>query len=96
MEIKPETVKKVAYPALAAVMAAAAFSSCDRQPQRIVGKVPAADSREKEIQRTGGLEPQRLGGDEPAPAKQLPDTPTPPEDIDQGIPGEPPEVSVKR
>ena len=79
MDIKPEAVKKLAYPALA-VVAAAALSACDSEP----------------LQRTGGLEPQRLGGDEPAPAKQLPDTPTPPEDIDQGIPGEPPEVSVKR
>ena len=32
MEIKPETVKKVAYPALAAVMAAA-LSSCQQQQQ---------------------------------------------------------------
>lgn len=33
MEIKPETVKKVAYPALAAVVTAVVFSSCDQQVQ---------------------------------------------------------------
>lgn len=83
MEIKPESVKKVAYPALA-VVAAAAFSSCDREG----GEFP---------QPTGGIqpvqmpapegEPQPLGGDVP---KIITDTPTPPEDTDQGIPGEPP------
>lgn len=78
MDIKPETVKKVAYPALA-VVAAAALSACEPET----------------AQPTGGLVPQRLGGDVPAPAKQLPDAPTPPEDIDQGIPGEPPIDSSK-
>ncbi len=51
MDIKPETVKKLAYPALA-VVAAAALSACDPE--------------------------------------------TPPEDIDQGIPGEPPPVYSDR
>lgn len=101
MEIKPETVKKVAYPALAAVMAAAAFSSCDRQPQRIVGKVPAADSKEEEIQRTGGMvaeprtpddAPQFVEGIPPVPEKE-PEVPVPPKpDEDQQIPGEPVEI----
>lgn len=73
MDIKPETMKKVAYPALA-VVAAAALSACDPET----------------AQPTGGLVPQRLGGDVPAPVKQLLDALTPPEDTDQGIPGEPP------
>lgn len=34
MEIKPETIKKVAYPALAAVVAATALSSCQQQQQQ--------------------------------------------------------------
>ncbi|MCQ2366705.1 MAG: hypothetical protein MJ056_06055 [Akkermansia sp.] len=40
MEIKPETVKKVAYPMAAAVAAATALSACQQQ-QQLVGKVPA-------------------------------------------------------
>ena len=101
MEIKPETVKKVAYPALAAVMAAAAFSSCARQPQRMVGKVPAADSKEKEVQRTGGVvaeprtpddAPQFVDGIPPVPEKE-PEVPVPPKpDEDRQIPGEPVEI----
>ncbi len=36
MEIKPETVKKVTYPALAAVAAAAALSSCQQTQQQVI------------------------------------------------------------
>lgn len=36
MEIQPETVKKVAYPALAAVAAAAALSSCQQGQQQFI------------------------------------------------------------
>lgn len=34
MEIKPEAAKKVAYPVLAAVVAATALSSCQQQQQQ--------------------------------------------------------------
>lgn len=34
MEIKPETVKKVAYPVAAALVAVAALSSCQQQQQQ--------------------------------------------------------------
>ncbi len=42
MEIKPETVKKLAYPALAAVMAAATLSSCQQQQGQPCAGVPMA------------------------------------------------------
>ncbi len=49
MEIKPETVKKVAYPALAAVVAATALSACQQQQQQqnpfILGGVVAVPSK---------------------------------------------------
>lgn len=83
MDIKPETVKKVAYPALA-VVAVAAFNSCDREGERFpqtTGGIQAV-----QLPPTEG-EPQPLGGDVLVPE---PPRPTPPEDSDQGIPGEPP------
>ncbi len=43
MEIKPETIKKVAYPVFAAVAATTAFSSCQQQQQQgvdMLGGVP--------------------------------------------------------
>lgn len=103
MDILPETVKKVAYPALAAAMAAA-LSACDRQPQRMVGKQPA-DRTETEVQRTGGIvaeqqtanhAPQHVDGIPPVPEME-PEVPLPPTPEDrQQIPGEPPVDFVKK
>lgn len=77
MNLKPETVKKVAYPALAAVMATAALGAApqERIPQRLGGKSPAPKRAETEVQppkdppsdgnatpETKELPPQRLGG----------------------------------
>lgn len=47
MEITPETIKKVAYPALAAVVAATALSACQQQQQEpmILGGVVAVPSK---------------------------------------------------
>lgn len=92
MEIKPESVKKVAYPALA-VVAAAALSACDRQTQRIVGRAPAADCTETEMQRPSGdivADPQHVDGIPPVPESALPEPPKP--DDAQQIPGEPMEI----
>lgn len=91
MEIKSETIRKVAYPALAMV-AAAALNSCDREGGGF-------------LQATGGIqpshapapedEPQPLPGDVPmmVPVEPTPTEPTPPEpEPDQGLPGEPMEM----
>ena len=42
MEIKPETVKKVAYPVAAAIAAATVLASCQQQQQQhfVGGQVP--------------------------------------------------------
>ena len=68
MEIKPETAKKVAYPVMA-VVAAAALNSCDGEGAGF-------------LQPTGGIqpvrmpasegEPQPLGGDVPALISEAP------------------------
>lgn len=94
MEIQPETVKKVAYPVLA-VVAATALSACDPQSQRTVGKEPAADRTEPEMERTSGYivaEPQHVDGIPPVPETEL-QVPEPPKpDEDQQLPGEPVEI----
>ncbi len=78
MEIKPETVKKLTYPALAAMMATSALGACPppQQPQRLGGKKPAvskhtkseaqkptdSSSGSKTTTETKVDPPQRLGG----------------------------------
>ena len=84
MEIKAETVKKLAYPALAAVMATAALGACPppQQPQRLGGEPAVSKHTKPEAQKptdsssdskttteTKVEPPQRLGGIPLAPKK---------------------------
>ncbi len=85
MEIKAETVKKLAYPALAAVMATAALGACPpppQQPQRLGGEPAVSKHTKSEAQKptdsssgskttteTKVEPPQRLGGVPLAPKK---------------------------
>lgn len=77
MEIKPETVKKLAYPALAAMMATSALGACPppQQPQRLGGRHAVSNHTKSEAQKptdspsgskttteTKVAPPQRLGG----------------------------------
>lgn len=64
MDIKPEAVKKVAYPALA-VLAAAVLGSCADDVQQVPGEPPVDSATEgKEA-----LPPQPLNGYPVAPAE---------------------------
>ena len=72
MEIKPEIVKKAAYPVLA-VAAAAVLGSCTDDVQPVPGE-PPVDKAETE---QNVLPPQPLGGLPVAPANPVNEAPQP-------------------